>query len=70
MNLEKYDKQTRKRNQWYFEMKAHVEVDSQTKQLHSVATAANVHDSQKLGELLHGERPGCGEIRPMWVRAK
>lgn len=46
---------TRKGNQWYFGMKAHVGVDSRTKQIHSVvATAANVHDSQKLGELLHG----------------
>ena len=46
---------TRKGKQWYFGMKAHVGVDSRTKQIHSVvATAANVHDSQKLGELLHG----------------
>ena len=37
-------------------MKAHIGVDSQTKVIHSVAaTAANVHDSQVLPELLHGE---------------
>jgi len=37
-------------------MKAHLGVDSQTKVIHSVAaTAANVHDSQVLSELLHGE---------------
>ena len=48
--------QTKKGNQWYFGMKAHIGVDSQTKLIHSVAaTAANVHDSQLLGDLLHGE---------------
>jgi len=48
--------QTRKGNQWYFGMKGHIGVDSQTKLIHSVAaTAANVHDSQLLGDLLHGE---------------
>jgi IS5 family transposase len=48
--------QTRKGNQWYFGMKAHIGVDSRTKLIHSVvATAANVHDSQVLPDLLHGE---------------
>lgn len=48
--------QTRKGNQWYFGMKAHIGVDSQSKLIHSVvATAANVHDSQVLEDLLHGE---------------
>jgi IS5 family transposase len=48
--------QTRKGNQWYFGMKAHIGVDSRTKLVHSAAfTAANVHDSQMLPELLHGE---------------
>lgn len=48
--------QTRKGNQWYFGMKAHIGVDSQSKLIHSVvATAANVHDSQLLGDLLHGD---------------
>ena len=48
--------QTKKGQQWYFGMKAHIGVDSQTKLIHSVAaTAANVHDSQVLPELLHGE---------------
>ncbi len=47
--------QTRKGNQWYFGMKAHIGVDSRTKLIHSVAaTAANVHDSQLLPDLLHG----------------
>lgn len=48
--------QTRKGKQWYFGMKAHIGVDSKTKMIHSVvATAANVHDSQVLKYLLHGE---------------
>ncbi len=47
--------QTRKGNQWYFGMKAHIGVDSRSKLIHSVAaTAANVHDSQLLPDLLHG----------------
>jgi IS5 family transposase len=48
-------RQTKKGNQWYFGMKAHVGVDSKLKLIHSVvATAANVHDSQALPQLLHG----------------
>lgn len=48
--------QTKKGNQWHFGMKAHIGVDSQNKLIHSVvATAANTHDSQVLGDLLHGE---------------
>jgi IS5 family transposase len=47
--------QTKKGNQWYFGMKAHIGTDSQSKLMHSVAfTAANVHDSQALAHLLHG----------------
>ena len=47
--------QTKKGNQWYFGMKAHIGVDSKTKLIHSVAaTPANVHDSQLLEDLLHG----------------
>jgi IS5 family transposase len=47
--------QTKKGNQWYFGMKAHLGVDSRSKLIHSVAaTAANVHDSQVLPDLLHG----------------
>jgi IS5 family transposase len=49
-------RQTKKGNQWYFGMKAHIGADSQTKLIHSVvATAANVHDSQVLEDLLHGD---------------
>ena len=48
-------RQTKKGNQWYFGMKGHIGVDSQSKLIHSVAaTPANVHDSRMLPELLHG----------------
>jgi len=47
--------QTKKGNQWYFGMKAHIGVDSKTKLIHSVvATAANEHDKHALPQLLHG----------------
>lgn len=48
--------QTRKGQQWYFGMKAHIGVDSKTKVIHAVvATAANVHDATVLPDLLHGD---------------
>ncbi len=48
--------QTRKGQQWYFGMKAHIGVDSRSKLIHSVvATPANVHDSRVLRALLHGD---------------
>jgi transposase, IS5 family len=48
-------KQTKKGNQWHFGMKTHIGVDSKTKIIHSVVvTPANIHDSQVIGELLHG----------------
>jgi IS5 family transposase len=48
--------QTKKGKQWYFGMKAHVGVDSNTKLIHSaVVTPANVADARVLPELLHGE---------------
>ena len=47
--------QTYKTGQWYFGMKAHIGVDSVTGLIHSASvTAANEHDSQQLGNLLHG----------------
>lgn len=48
--------QTKKGNQWYFGMKGHIGVDVDSGIVHSVAgTAANVHDRNKLHDLLHGE---------------
>jgi IS5 family transposase len=49
-------KQTKKGNQWYFGMKAHVGTDTKRGLVHHIAvTHAGVHDSQKMEELLHGE---------------
>jgi IS5 family transposase len=49
-------KQTKKGNQWYFGMKAHVGTDTDRGLVHSVTvTNAAVHDSQEMDELLHGE---------------
>jgi len=48
---------TQKGNQWYFGMKTHIGVDSQTKLIHSVVvTSASVHDSQVLGDLYIGQK--------------
>jgi len=48
--------QTRKGNQWYFGLKAHIGVDAARGHVHSVATsAASVADSHMLPDLLHGE---------------
>jgi IS5 family transposase len=47
--------QTRKGQQWFFGMKLHIGVDSQSGLAHSaVVTAANVHDKHPLPDLLHG----------------
>ncbi len=49
-------KQTKKGNQWYFGMKAHIGVDAHSGLVHTVAgTAANVSDLNIAGELLHGD---------------
>ena len=55
-------KSTRKGNQWYFGMKAHVGTDTQ-RLVHSVeVTSANVHDSVVMPDCLHGEeRVICGD---------
>jgi IS5 family transposase len=48
--------QTKKGNQWYFGMKAHVGTDMGRGLVHSiVVTDAAVHDSQVMDGLLHGE---------------
>ena len=47
--------QTRKGKQYYFGMKLHIGVDSQSGLAHSaVVTSANLHDKHPLPELLHG----------------
>ncbi|MBW3760699.1 IS5 family transposase [Aeromonas jandaei] len=48
--------QTKKGNQWYFGMKAHIDVDAKSGLTHSLeTTAANEHDPNQVGNLLHGE---------------
>lgn len=48
--------QTKKGNQWYFGMKAHVGVDAKEKLIHSVViTAANVADCKVMPQLLRGD---------------
>ncbi len=48
--------QTKKGNQWYFGMKAHIGVDAGTGYVHSVtATAANVHDLDEAHRLVRAD---------------
>ena len=48
--------QTKKGNQWYFGMKAHIGVDADSGLVHSVAgTAANVNDVTQAHVLVHGD---------------
>jgi IS5 family transposase len=48
--------QTRKGNQWYFGMKAHIGVDAGTGYVHAVtATAANVHDLDETANLVRAD---------------
>ncbi|SMG61314.1 IS5 family transposase [Paraburkholderia susongensis] len=47
--------QTKKGNQWYFDMKAHIGLDTQSGLVHTViGTAANVQDLTAAHALLHG----------------
>ena len=48
--------QTKKGNQWYFGLKAHIGVDAKEGHVHSLVTsAASVADCHMLPDLLHGE---------------
>jgi len=48
--------QVKKGNQWHFGMKVHIGADSKTGLIHSASvTAANIHDSHEVPNLLHGE---------------
>lgn len=55
--------QTKKGNQWYFGMKAHVGADAESGLIHTViGTPANVADVKCAPELLHGEeKTGYGD---------
>jgi IS5 family transposase len=49
-------KQTKKGNNWYFGMKAHIGVDAHSGLVHTVVgTPANVNDLNVAGQLLHGD---------------
>jgi IS5 family transposase len=62
-------RQTRKGQQWYFGLKAHIGVDSKTNVVHSICTsAASVSDCHLLAGLLHGEERKVWAMRAM--RAK
>ena len=71
---------TKKWNNYYFGMKAHVGTDSSNGMIHSVeCTAANVHDSIPIDKLLHGEekviygdsaymsKEKCEHYKKLWV---
>ena len=48
--------QTKKGNQWYFGMKAHIGADAESGLVHTVVgTAANIHDVTQGNALLHGD---------------
>lgn len=48
--------QTKKGNQWYFGMKAHIGIDAESGLVHSLeGTAANTNDVTQAHKLLHGE---------------
>ena len=48
--------QTKKDNQWYFGLKAHLGTDRDSKLVHTViVTAANVSNITNTAELLHGQ---------------
>ena len=48
--------QTKKGNQWYFGMKAHIGTDRDSGIVHTVvSTAGNVSDISQTGQLLHGQ---------------
>ncbi len=64
-------RQTQKGRQWYFGMKAHLGVDSQSKLIHSViATPANVHDSRMLPGCCTAASSASGATRPPRARRR
>lgn len=54
---------TQKHGRWYFGMKAHIGIDSDTGAIHSLeTTSAKVHDKKKFDDLMHGkERAKFGD---------
>jgi len=57
--------QTKKGNQWYFGMKAHIGVDLASGLVHTVVgTTAKVADITQLPHLLHGQEHGRRSRQP------
>ena len=57
---------TKKGNDWYFGMKAHIGVDAESGVTHSLdTTTAKVHDSRVWDELLHGEEASIWAELPL-----
>ena len=57
---------TKKGNDWYFGMKAHIGVDAESGVTHSLdTTTAKVHDSRVWDELLHGEETSVWAELPL-----
>ena len=61
---------TRKGNQWFFGMKAHIGVDSSHGHVHSLcSSAASVADKHMLADLLHGEERKVWATEPIKGKA-
>lgn len=62
---------TRKGNQWYFGMKGHIGVDSDSGIVHSViGTAAKRHDSSQIENLLHGKEEALFGDKGYWSKKR
>ncbi len=62
--------QTKKGNQWYFGMKAHIGVDDQSGLVHTVVgTTAKNSDMSQFGELLHGDEARISADRGLRLSA-
>ena len=63
--------QTKKGNQWYFGMKAHVGVDSKTKIIHSAAVTAAMWPTRRCcRSCCTARRRGCGATKRIADRAR
>jgi IS5 family transposase len=61
--------QTKKGNQWYFGMKAHIGVDAESGLVHTVVgTSANEADVTQTEHLLHGEEKDCFQDAGLYRR--
>ena len=55
---------SKKDNQWYFGMKAHIGMDAESGSVHSVrGTSGNISDIAEANSLLHGKRASLSAIQ-------